>query len=203
MVKMMVVWVMVEVLKSEGVEIIFGILGAVIYLFYDVFYDFDIKYVLVRIEQAVVYEVSGYVCIIGKVGVCVVIFGFGVINFIIGIVIVYMDLVFIVVIIGQVNLSLIGKDVFQEVDIIGVMVLFIKYNYFVKDFKKIVRILKEVFYIVLIGRCGFVLIDVFIDVQLQEIEFEILKEIDISGYKLKEKGYFLQIKRVVEVIENL
>jgi len=101
-----------------------------------------------------------------------------------------------------VNSSLIGRDVFQEVDITGATAPFTKHNYLVKDPKKIVKILKEAFYIASTGRHGPVLIDVPIDVQMQEIEFELPKDIDIPGYKPKEKGHPLQIKRAVEAIEN-
>ncbi|AEM73848.1 biosynthetic-type acetolactate synthase large subunit [Caldicellulosiruptor acetigenus] len=202
MAKMTVARAMVEVLKSEGVEIIFGIPGAAIYPFYDALYDSDIKHVLVRTEQAAVHEASGYARTTGKVGVCVATSGPGATNLITGIATAYMDSVPIVAITGQVNSSLIGKDVFQEVDITGATAPFTKHNYLVKDPKKIVRILKEAFYIASTGRRGPVLIDVPIDVQLQEIEFEIPKEIDIPGYKPKEKGHPLQIKRAVEAIEN-
>ncbi|WAM34228.1 biosynthetic-type acetolactate synthase large subunit [Caldicellulosiruptor morganii] len=200
--KMTVARAMVEVLKSEGVEIIFGIPGAAIYPFYDALYSSDIKHVLVRTEQAAAHEASGYARTTGKVGVCVATSGPGATNLITGIATAYMDSVPIVAITGQVNSSLIGRDVFQEVDITGATAPFTKHNYLVKDPKKIVRILKEAFYIASTGRRGPVLIDVPIDVQMQEIEFEIPKEIDIPGYKPKERGHPLQIKRAVEAIEN-
>jgi len=200
-VKMTVARAMVEVLKSEGVEIIFGIPGAAIYPFYDALYSSDIKHVLVRTEQAAVHEASGYARTTGKVGVCVATSGPGATNLITGIATAYMDSVPIVAITGQVNSSLIGKDVFQEVDITGATAPFTKHNYLVKDPKKIVRVLKEAFYIASTGRRGPVLVDVPIDVQMQEIEFEIPREIEIPGYKPREKGHPLQIKRAAEAIE--
>lgn len=200
--KMTVARAMAEVLKSEGVEIIFGIPGAAIYPFYDALYESDIKHVLVRTEQAAVHEASGYARTTGKVGVCVATSGPGATNLITGIATAYMDSVPIVAITGQVNSALIGKDVFQEVDITGATAPFIKHNYLVKDPKKIVKILKEAFYIASTGRKGPVLIDVPIDVQQKEIEFELPKEVDIPGYKPKEKGHPLQIKKAAELIES-
>ncbi|MEZ0536962.1 biosynthetic-type acetolactate synthase large subunit [Caldicellulosiruptoraceae bacterium PP1] len=200
--KITVAQAMVKALQEEGVEYIFGIPGAAIYPFYDALYNSDIKHILVRNEQAAVHEASGYARSKDKVGVCVATSGPGATNLITGIATAYMDSVPIVAITGQVMSSLIGRDVFQEVDITGATAPFCKHNFLVKDPKKIVEIIKKAFYIASTGRKGPVLIDIPFDIQQQEIEYPQSISIDIKGYKPTIKGHPLQIKKAIDLIET-
>jgi len=198
--KITVAQAIVEVLKEEKVEYIFGIPGAAIIPFYDALYDSDITHVLVRNEQAAVHEASGYARSTKKVGVCAATSGPGATNLITGIATAYMDSVPIVIFTGQVASNLIGRDVFQEVDITGATAPFCKHNFLVKNPKDIIEVVKYAFHIASTGRKGPVLIDIPIDVQLSEIEYKSLNRVDIRGYKTKIKGHPLQIKKAVELI---
>lgn len=116
--------------------------------------------------------VIGYVCFIGKIGVCIVIFGSGVINLIIGLVDVLLDLVFVVVIMGQVFVLFIGIDVFQEVDVLGLLLVCIKYSFLVQLLEELLCIMVEVFEVVNVGCSGLVLVDILKDIQLVSGELE-------------------------------
>lgn len=190
--------VVVCLLEFFGVIDVFGFFGGVIFLVYDLFMDvFELCYILVWYEQGVGYVVEGYVFVFGKVGVCIVMFGFGVINFVMVIVDVYMDLVLLLVIIGQVFFILMGMDVFQEVDIVGIMMLIIKYFFFVKDVVDIFGVIVVVYEIVGIGCFGFVFVDIMKDVQQVIVLFVWLLKIDLFGYCLVMKVYGKQIQVVV------
>lgn len=146
--------------------------------------------------------VDVFFCCSGKIGVVLVIFGFGVINIVIGIVIVYMDLIFLVIIIGQVQSDWIGNDVFQEIDIVGVIWLIVKYSFMVKKIEDIFEIIKKVFYIVVIGCFGLVLVDIFKDfISLVVIyDYSYLMKVKMCLYNVVNKGYFGQIKKVVDLL---
>ncbi|HHX17278.1 MAG TPA: biosynthetic-type acetolactate synthase large subunit, partial [Clostridium sp.] len=135
-------------------------------------------------------------------GVCVATSGPGATNLITGIATAYMDSIPMVAITGQVSSELVGRDVFQEADITGATASFCKHSYLVKDEKNLPRIIKEAFHIASTGRPGPVVIDIPIDMQTRELEFEYPKSIDIRGYKPKYRGHSLQIKRVVEAISE-
>ena len=146
---------------------------------------------------------SGYARISGKVGVCMVTSGPGATNLITGIATAYMDSIPMVAITGQVPSNLLGRDIFQEVDITGAVAPFSKHSYLVKDANDIPRIVKEAFHIASTGRPGPVLIDIPIDVQEQSLKkFYYPEEVSIRGYKPSVKGNDLQIKRVVEAISR-
>ena len=144
---------------------------------------------------------SGYARISGKVGVCMVTSGPGATNLITGIATAYMDSIPMVAITGQVPSHLLGRDIFQEVDITGAVAPFSKHSYLVKNANDIPRVIKEAFHIASTGRPGPVLIDIPIDVQEQHLRiFHYPEQVDIRGYKPSVKGNDLQIKRVVEAI---
>ena len=138
----------------------------------------------------------------GKTGVCVATSGPGATNLITGIATAYMDSIPMVAITGQVSSELVGRDVFQEADITGATASFCKHSYLVKDEKNLPRIIKEAFHIASTGRPGPVVIDIPIDMQTRELEFEYPESIDIRGYKPKYKGHFLQIKKVAEAVSE-
>ena len=189
-------------LLQEGVDHIFGYAGATICPAVDALKNHpEIGYTLVRTEQNAGHMASGYARVSGKVGVCMVTSGPGATNLITGIATAYMDSIPMVAITGQVPSHLLGRDIFQEVDITGAVAPFSKHSYLVKNANDIPRIVKEAFHIASTGRPGPVLIDIPIDIQNQELKkFTYPEEVNIRGYKPSVKGNELQIKRVVEVI---
>ena len=195
---------LIESLKREQVAHIFGYAGATICPAVDALKSHpEIGYTLVRTEQNAGHMASGYARISGKVGVCMVTSGPGATNLITGIATAYMDSIPMVAITGQVPSNLLGRDIFQEVDITGAVAPFSKHSYLVKDANDIPRIVKEAFHIASTGRPGPVLIDIPIDVQEQSLKkFYYPEEVSIRGYKPSVKGNDLQIKRVVEAISR-
>ncbi len=189
-------------LLQEGVEHIFGYAGATICPAVDALKEHpEIGYTLVRTEQNAGHMASGYARVSGKVGVCMVTSGPGATNLITGIATAYMDSIPMVAITGQVPSHLLGRDIFQEVDITGAVAPFSKHSYLVKNANDIPRVVKEAFHIASTGRPGPVLIDIPIDIQNQDLKkFSYPTDVNIRGYKPSVKGNDLQIKRVVEVI---
>lgn len=193
---------LIESLIQEQVEHIFGYAGATICPAVDALKEHpEIGYTLVRTEQNAGHMASGYARVSGKVGVCMVTSGPGATNLITGIATAYMDSIPIIAITGQVPSNLLGRDIFQEVDITGAVAPFSKHSYLVKDANDIPTVVKEAFHIASTGRPGPVLIDIPIDVQEQTLDnFVYPEEVNIRGYKPSVKGNELQIKRVVEAI---
>ena len=193
---------MVKALEIENVSHIFGYPGAAICPFYDALLDSNIKHILTRHEQGAAHAASGYARATGKTGVCVATSGPGATDLITGIATAYMDSIPIVAITGQVSTEQIGRDVFQEADITGATAPFCKHNYLVKNAEDLPRIFKEAFHIASTGRPGPVLIDVPIDIQNSELDFNYPEEVNIKGYKPTYKGHPLQIKKIAEAIEK-
>lgn len=193
---------MVKCLEAQGIDVVFGYPGVAIAPFYNSLYDSKIHSILVRQEQNGGHAASGYARVTRKPAVCIATSGPGATNLITGIATAYSDSIPMVAITGQVSTQLLGKDVFQEADITGACEPFVKYSYLVKNVKDIPRIFKEAFYIASTGRQGPVLIDVPIDIQKQEFEYEEPGEVSIRGYKPKVKGHIVQIKKVVEAIQK-
>ena len=193
---------LVESLKLQKVDHIFGYAGATICPIMDVLSETpEIGYTLVRTEQNAGHMASGYARVSGKVGVCMVTSGPGATNLITGIATAYMDSIPMVAITGQVPSHLLGRDIFQEVDITGAVAPFIKHSYLVKDANDLPRVVAEAFHIASTGRPGPVLIDIPIDIQNQTLKkFDPPEEVVIRGYKPSVRGNDLQIKRVVDTI---
>ena len=193
---------LIESLLQEGVTHMFGYAGATICPAVDALKEHpEIAYTLVRTEQNAGHMASGYARISGKVGVCMVTSGPGATNLITGIATAYMDSIPMVAITGQVPSHLLGRDIFQEVDITGAVAPFSKHSYLVKNANDIPRVVKEAFHIASTGRPGPVLIDIPIDVQEQQLKnFHYPEQVDIRGYKPSVKGNDLQIKKVVDAI---
>jgi len=190
----------IESLRKEGVDIIFGYPGGAILPTYDALFDSDIRHILVRHEQSAAHAADGYARATGKVGVCMATSGPGATNLITGIANAYMDSVPLVVFTGQVPRPLIGNDAFQEVDIRGITMPITKHSYLVQDASEIPKIIKEAFYIASTGRPGPVLIDLPKDVTTEEIEFEYPPEVNLRGYRPKLMGNEQQIKRAALAI---
>ena len=192
--------IVVESLKKENVEVIFGLPGGAIIDVYDVLYDSSIRHILVRHEQGAIHMADGYARATGKVGVAMVTSGPGATNTVTGIATAYMDSIPIVVITGQVPTKLIGNDAFQEVDIVGITRPCTKHNYLVKDVNDLARIIKEAFYIAKSGRPGPVLIDLPKDVQQAKAEFEYPEKISLRGYKPTYYANVKQIKKAAQLL---
>ena len=191
---------LIESLRREQVTEIFGYAGATICPAVDAVKHSDIHYTLVRTEQNAGHMASGYARISGKPGVCMVTSGPGATNLVTGIATAYMDSIPMVAITGQVESYLLGRDIFQEVDMTGAVAPFIKHSYLVKDAKKIPQVVKEAFHIAATGRPGPVLIDIPIDVQKTMIDPEYPETVDIRGYKPSFKGNVKQIQRAAAAI---
>ncbi len=195
--------ILIETLKREDVKVIFGIPGGALLPTFDVLYDTkEIKFILVRHEQAAAHAADGYARSTGKVGVCMATSGPGATNLVTGIATAYMDSVPIVAITGQVRTSLIGNDAFQEADTTGITRSITKHNYLVKTAKDLARVIKEAFYIASTGRPGPVLIDLPVDVQTQEADFYYPDTINIRSYKPCLTGHVGQVKKAVRAISE-
>ncbi len=192
--------ILIECLKREGVEVMFGYPGGVVLPLFDKLYDADIKFILTRHEQAAAHAADGYARVTGKVGVCLATSGPGATNLVTGIATAFMDSIPMVAITGQVKTSLIGNDAFQEADVTGITRPITKHNYLVKDAKDLARIVREAFYIASTGRPGPVLIDLPVDVQLQDVDFIWPEEVNIRSYKPTCFGHSGQIKKAVKLI---
>jgi len=176
--------ILVECLKREGVETIFGIPGGVNLPTFDALYDSGITVILTVHEQGAAHMADGFARASGKVGVCLATSGPGATNLVTGIATAFMDSIPIVAITGQVRTSVIGNDAFQEVDTIGVTRPITKHSYLVKDVREIARVVREAFYIARTGRPGPVLIDLPVDTTVAETEF-LYPELNIRGYRVQ------------------
>jgi len=193
----------VEALRQEGVEVVFGYPGGAALNIYDEIYKQKyFRHILVRHEQAAAMAADGYARASGKVGVAFVTSGPGFTNALTGLATAYSDSIPIVLISGQVATSLIGTDAFQEIDAIGISRPCVKHNYLVKTIEELPRILKEAFYIARSGRPGPVHVDVPKDVTAKLGVFEYPSEIKMQTYKPNYKGNSKQIKKAVELIAN-
>jgi len=193
---------LMECLRREGVDIIFGYPGGVLLPIYDVLYDVkDIRHILVRHEQGAAHMADGYARASGKVGVCLATSGPGATNLVTGIATAYMDSVPIVAITGQVPTFAIGKDAFQEADITGITMPITKHNYLITHAEDIPRVLKEAFYVARTGRPGPVLIDFPRDVQQATIEFAYPEKVDLPGYRPTRAGHVRMVERAAELID--
>lgn len=193
---------MIRCLQVEHVDTIFGYPGAAVIDIYEALRTSSIHHVLVRQEQSAVHCASGYARTTGKVGVCMATSGPGATNLITGIATAYMDSIPIVIFTGQVKSNLIGRDVFQEVDITGATEPFIKHSYLVKDAQEFPRIIQEAFYIARTGRPGPVLIDIPMDYQNTQIEYHVPKKVAIRGYKPTVEGHMGQIKKAIKLLQS-
>ena len=193
--------ILLECLRLEGVEVVFGYPGGQILPTFDALYNFDgFKFILTRHEQGAAHAADGYARVTGKVGVCLATSGPGATNLVTGIANAFMDSIPMVAITGQVPTPLIGNDAFQEADITGITRPITKHNYLVKDVKDLARIVREAFYIASSGRPGPVLIDLPKDVQVAQTEFIWPEETKLRSYNPKYVGHPGQIKRAAKLI---
>jgi acetolactate synthase-1/2/3 large subunit len=197
-----------ECLKRLGVEDMFGYPGGAVIPLYDEIYDFEgINYYFNRHEQGSAHAADAYARVSGKLGVCIATSGPGATNLVTGIMTAYMDSVPMLAITGQVPISMLGKDAFQESDMVGITMPITKHNYLIKNIREVPRILKEATYIATTGRPGPVLVDLPKDVQLDSIsysEFEKLfaEEMELKSYKPNYHGHPRQIKLAAKAINE-
>ena len=193
--------IVIQSLKAEGVEFVFGYPGGAVLHIYDAFYkQDDVKHILVRHEQGATHAADGYARATGKAGVVLVTSGPGATNAVTGIATAYMDSIPMVVITGQVPKHLIGNDAFQEVDSVGITRPVVKHNFLIKDVKDIATTFKKAFYIATTGRPGPVVIDIPKDVTAAKADFSYPSEIKMRSYNPTVRGHTGQIKRAVELI---
>jgi len=191
----------IEALRKENVSVVFGYPGGAIMNVYDEVYKQNyFRHILTRHEQAAVHAADGYARATGQVGVAFVTSGPGFTNAVTGLATAYMDSIPMVVISGQVPISMIGTDAFQEIDAVGISRPCVKHNYLVKDVQDLPRILKEAFYIARSGRPGPVHVDIPKDVTAQIGHFSYPSEIKMQTYKPTYKGNPRQIKKAIEAI---
>ncbi len=156
--------ILLECLKKEGVDVIFGYPGGAVLEIYDSLYKSNIKHILVRHEQGAAHMADGYARVTGRVGVCLATSGPGATNLVTGIATAHMDSVPVVAITGNVGTHMLGTDAFQEADIVGITLPITKHNYLVKNVNDLAYTIKEAFHIARSGRPGPVLVDIAKDV---------------------------------------
>ena len=191
----------IEALIAEEVTTVFGYPGGAIMNVYDEIYKQDgFQHILTRHEQAAIHAAEGYSKASGKVGVAMITSGPGFTNAVTGLADAYMDSIPMVVISGQVPMSLIGTDAFQEIDAVGISRSCTKHNYLVTKAADLPRVLKEAFHIAATGRPGPVHVDIPKDVTAEIAEFNYDIELNLETYKPHVKGNPRQIKKVMDAI---
>jgi len=194
--------IIIDILRSEGVKDLFGIPGGAVIDIFDMLYDADINFYLMRHEQAAAHAADGYARATGKVGVCIATSGPGATNLVTGIATAYMDSIPLVALTGQVATKLIGNDAFQEADTTGITRPITKHNYLVRTTDELPRILKEAFYLARTGRPGPVLVDLPKDVQQGETNEKYPDKIELRSYKPTLWGHPGQIKKLANAIKH-
>src|SRR6478609_6220008 len=184
---------LIESLRRENVDVIFGYPGGAVLPIYDKLYGSGMFHVLTRHEQGAIHAAEGYARITGKPGVVIVTSGPGATNIVTGLADAMIDSLPLVVFTGQVASGLIGSDAFQEADILGITTPVTKHNFQVRNPKDLPRIIKEAFYIASTGRPGPVLIDLPKDVAIQEGISSLDPEMDLPGYQPTTKPNYVQI----------
>ncbi len=195
--------IIIQCLKEEGVEYIFGYPGgSVLHLYDAIFQQDDVKHILVRHEQAAAHSADAYARATGKPGVVLVTSGPGATNAVTGIATAYMDSIPMVIISGQVPSPVIGSDAFQEVDTVGITRPCVKHNFLVKDVTKLAETFKKAFHVATTGRPGPVLIDVPKDITdpYIKVPFKYPKKISMRSYNPAVTGHKGQIKKAVEML---
>jgi len=192
-----------EAIIAEGIKIVFGYPGGAIMHVYDEIYKQDgFEHILTRHEQAAVHAADGYARATGEVGVAMVTSGPGFTNAVTGLATAYMDSIPMVVISGQVPLSLIGTDGFQEIDAVGISRPCTKHNFLVRSLEELPRILKEAFYLARSGRPGPILVDIPKDITVEVGKFDYPESVNIPSYKPTYKGNARQIEKAVDAIKK-
>ncbi len=195
--------IVVQFLKDEGVEYVFGYPGGAVLHIYDaIFQQEDVRHILVRHEQGAVHAADGYARSTGKPGVALVTSGPGATNAVTGIATAYMDSIPMVVLTGQVATPFIGSDAFQEVDSVGITRPCVKHNFLVRNLEDLAETLKKAFYIATTGRPGPVVVDIpknITDPNIK-IDYAYPDRVEMRSYNPTVKGHTGQINRAVDLI---
>ena len=197
---------LIKSLEKQKVDVIFGILGGAVLPIYDHFLNSEIRHILCRHEQGAAHAAEGYARASGKPGVCLATSGPGATNLVTGIANAYMDSTPIIALTGQVPTTsanttyMIGRDSFQEADIVGISSPITKYNFQIKTAAEIPETVKNAFYIATTGRPGPVLIDIPKNLQTEIADMDFSDKIGIKGYKPRSKPHPLQIKKAVKLL---
>ncbi len=197
--------ILVQCLKDEGVEFVFGYPGGSVLHIYDaIFHQDDVKHILVRHEQAAAHSADAYARATGKPGVVLVTSGPGATNAVTGIATAYMDSIPMVILSGQVPSPVIGSDAFQEVDTVGITRPCVKHNFLVKDVRDLAETIKKAFYVATTGRPGPVLVDIPKDMTDPniKIEYKYPKKMTMRSYNPVVVGHKGQIKKAVDILLN-
>ncbi len=194
--------ILMNVLKEEGVETIFGYPGGAVLDIYNELLNTDFSHILVRQEQGAVHAADAYARACGKTGVCLVTSGPGATNTITGIASAYLDSIPVVILTGQVPTPLIGNDAFQEVDIVGISRPCTKHNYLVKSVQDLARIVKEAFYLAASGRPGPVLVDIPKDVINAQAAYKSLGPVKMKSYNPNYQPNAKQLNKVMELVQK-
>ncbi|MBT6097633.1 MAG: acetolactate synthase 3 large subunit [Marinovum sp.] len=193
----------VQALKDQGVDTVFGYPGGAVLPIYDeVFQQNDIHHILVRHEQAAVHAAEGYARSTGKPGVALVTSGPGATNAVTGLTDALMDSIPIIVLTGQVPTFMIGSDAFQEADTVGITRPCTKHNWLVKDTAELSGIIHQAFHVATAGRPGPVLVDIPKDVQFASAEYMTKNKVNTNHYQPRTKGDLDQITALVEALET-
>jgi acetolactate synthase-1/2/3 large subunit len=195
--------IVIQCLKDEGVEHVFGYPGGAVLHIYDaLFKQDDVKHILVRHEQGATHAADGYARSTGKPGVALVTSGPGATNAVTGIATAYMDSIPMVVLTGQVPTPFIGSDAFQEVDTVGITRPCVKHNFLIKDVRDIAETMKKAFFVATSGRPGPVVVDIPKDITDPNVRipYEYPKKIKMRSYNPVVKGHLGQIKRAVNLM---
>ena len=192
----------VECLMDAGVDTVFGFPGGQVIPLYDALYDAQIRHILTRHEQGAAHAADGYARATGRTGVCIATSGPGATNLVTGLATAHMDSVPMVALTGQVPVSMIGNDSFQEADTFGITIPITKYNYLVKDVERLPQVIKEAFHIASTGRPGPVLIDIPKDLQVAESKPVKIGPVKLPGYSPVKKGHPKQIDAFLKALET-
>ncbi len=203
MTKMTGAKMVVQALKDQGVDVVFGYPGGAVLPIYDeIFQQNEIRHILVRHEQGAVHAAEGYARSTGKPGVVLVTSGPGATNAVTGLTDALMDSIPLVVLTGQVPTFMIGNDAFQEADTVGITRPCTKHNWLVKDTKDLSNVIHQAFHVAMRGRPGPVLVDIPKDVQFAKSDYTPPAKAKVSHYQPKVKGDLDQITRMVALMET-
>ncbi|HWV85896.1 MAG TPA: biosynthetic-type acetolactate synthase large subunit [Capillimicrobium sp.] len=191
-----------ECLKAEGVEVVFGYPGGANLPTYDAFVDAGIKHVLVRHEQGGGHAAEGYARATGKVGVCLATSGPGATNLVTAITNAMMDSTPVVFLTGQVRTELLGTDGFQEADMLGITMPIVKHSFLIQHPNEIPRAIHEAFHIARTGRPGPVVVDIPQDLSRAEIDYEPVTDVRLPGYQPTTEGNQKQIRQAAKALAS-
>ncbi len=192
----------IECLKKENVDLVFGYPGGAVLTLYDALYKNEFPHILTKHEQGAIHAADGYARASGKPGVCFATSGPGAANLVTGIATANIDSIPLVCITGQVATNLIGRDSFQEADVCGITMPVTKHNYLLKKIEDLPRVFKEAFHIATTGRPGPVVIDIAKDVFEKEIDFHYPGTVNLPGYRLQKDGNTDDIDNLIDALKD-